>query len=60
MFELTTQLASFAPPPPRNLAVLRALRGNQAQTNRFFGVLTGSVPIAEFFSPINLVRTLGV
>jgi 2-polyprenyl-6-methoxyphenol hydroxylase-like FAD-dependent oxidoreductase len=59
MFEMTTQLASFAPPPPQNVFLLKALKGNQAQTDRFFGVLTGSVPVAEFFSPLNLVRILG-
>jgi flavin-dependent dehydrogenase len=59
MFELTTELASYQPPKQRNVQVLQALRGNQQQTNRFFGVLTGSVPIAEFFSPVNLARILG-
>jgi hypothetical protein len=39
--------------------VLQALVGNQEQTNRFFGVITGSVPIAEFFSPMNLAKILG-
>jgi len=47
MFELITDLASHQPPKPQNVAVLRALIGNQAQTNRFFGVLTGSVPVGE-------------
>ena len=33
---------------------MRALRGNQAQTDRFFGVITGSIPVGDFFNPANL------
>jgi hypothetical protein len=59
MYEMTTQLASFGPLPPQNRVVLEALQGNQTQTNRFMGVLTGSIPMAEFFSPPNLIGILG-
>jgi 2-polyprenyl-6-methoxyphenol hydroxylase-like FAD-dependent oxidoreductase len=59
MYEMTTQLASFAPPPPQNRVLLKALQGNQAQINRFLGVITGSIPMAEFFSPPNLISILG-
>jgi len=59
MYELTTELASFAPQRPENVTLLRALIGNQSQTDRFLGVLTGSVAVNEFFSPLNLVRILG-
>ena len=59
MYELTTQIASFAPLDPGQVAVLSALRGNQMQTDRFFGVLTGSIAATEFFSPGNLIRILG-
>jgi hypothetical protein len=31
-----------------------ALLSNPAQTDRFFGALTGPVPIPEFFAPENL------
>jgi len=30
-----------------------------SETDRFFGVITGSIPIAEFFSPVNILRLLG-
>ena len=59
MYELTTQLASFVPPPPHQIALLRSLIGNQAKIDRFLGVLTGSMPVAEFCSPPNLLRILG-
>ncbi len=35
-----------------------ALHGNQAETNRFFGVLAGTVPVPEFFAPENIERIL--
>jgi hypothetical protein len=33
-----------------------ALRGNQADTDRYFGVIAGTVPVTEFFSPENMQR----
>ena len=36
-----------------------ALRDNQEQTDRFFGVVAGTVPIAEFFAPENIGRIIG-
>jgi len=36
------------------------MAGNQAQIDRFLGVLTGTVPIREFFSPRNLMSILGL
>lgn len=59
MFELTTQLASLTPMAEENQALFSSLRGHPDQIDRFFGVLTGSVPVASFFSPANLIRLLG-
>jgi flavin-dependent dehydrogenase len=59
MFRFTTDLASFAPPPGQEL-LFRAMLGHQEQIDRFLGVLTGAVPIREFFSPRNLVRLVGL
>jgi 2-polyprenyl-6-methoxyphenol hydroxylase-like FAD-dependent oxidoreductase len=56
MFEHTTQLARLAPPPPEMVQLLEALRGNQTETNRFLGTVTGTVPVQEFFSPENVGR----
>jgi 2-polyprenyl-6-methoxyphenol hydroxylase-like FAD-dependent oxidoreductase len=53
IYELNAQLASFDPPSPEMQQLLVALRGNQAETNRFFGVLQGTVPVSEFFEVIN-------
>ena len=55
MFEHTAQLARLAPPPEMS-SLLEALRGNPAETGRFLGTVTGTVPIPEFFSPENVGR----
>jgi hypothetical protein len=33
-------------------------QGNQEQINRFFGTITDTVPVAEFFSPENIGRIM--
>jgi flavin-dependent dehydrogenase len=53
-YELNCQLASLEPPPPDMLQLFAALRGNQTETDRFFGAMEGTVPIPEFFSPENV------
>jgi flavin-dependent dehydrogenase len=57
-FDLTTQLAALAPPPPELQNVLWALQFNPEQRARFFGVLAHAVPVEDFFSPDNLQRIL--
>jgi 2-polyprenyl-6-methoxyphenol hydroxylase-like FAD-dependent oxidoreductase len=58
MFEFTCQLAALAPPTPEEQQLFAALRDNPAQTDRFFGVIAGTVPVPDFFSPDNLERLL--
>jgi flavin-dependent dehydrogenase len=53
-YDLTCQFAQLAPPPPEMQQIFAALRHNQEQTNRFFGTITGTVPIPEFFAPENI------
>jgi hypothetical protein len=60
MFAFTTELASFAPPKTEQLTLFRSLAGNQAQIDRFFGVLTGTVPIPDYFAPNNLLKLIGL
>src|SRR5581483_11872763 len=38
MYEFTVQMASMQPPPPEMQQLFGALRGNQPDTDRFFGV----------------------
>jgi 2-polyprenyl-6-methoxyphenol hydroxylase-like FAD-dependent oxidoreductase len=60
MFEMTIDLASFAPPRPEQEMLVRALEGNQAEIDRFLSVLTGSLPGPEYFTPRNMLRLIGV
>jgi flavin-dependent dehydrogenase len=58
LFELTCQFAALQPPSPEQ-QLFAALRHNQEQTDRFFGAITGTVPIPEFFSRKNIDQILG-
>ena len=44
MYEMTVDLASFAPPRPEQEMLLRALEGNQAEIDRFLSVLDRQPP----------------
>jgi len=58
-FDLTCDLARLAPPTPDMHELFFALRHNQAQTDRFFGVVAGTVPVAEFYAPENIASIVG-
>jgi 2-polyprenyl-6-methoxyphenol hydroxylase-like FAD-dependent oxidoreductase len=60
MYEFTTMLASFGPPRVEDEVLIRALVGRQAEIDRFFGVLTGAVPLREYLAPGNLLKVIGV
>jgi flavin-dependent dehydrogenase len=57
-YEETCRLASFAPPPPQVFQLRAALRGNQAATDRFFGVMLGTVSAAEFYASDNMQQIM--
>ena len=59
LYELTYEFASLAAPTAEQQALFGALRTNQEDTNRFFGVVAGTVPPQEFFAPENLARIVG-
>jgi flavin-dependent dehydrogenase len=59
LYDLTCQFATLQPPAPEMQQLLGALRTNQEQTNRFLGVIGGTVPLPEFFAPDNLGRIIG-
>ena len=59
LYEFTCQLATLAPPAPEMQRLLGALKGNQRQTNRFFGVFAQTVSVPEFFSPENMQEIFG-
>jgi flavin-dependent dehydrogenase len=59
-YEMTLELASFASPRPEQLMLISALAGNQAEIDRFLGVLAGITSPAEYFTPGNMLRLIGV
>jgi flavin-dependent dehydrogenase len=59
LFEMTCQFATLQPPSPEQQQLFAALRHDQAQTDRFFGTVVGTVPIPEFFAPENVGRIVG-
>jgi flavin-dependent dehydrogenase len=59
MYEFTMQLANIAEPISADIQrLLRALCGNQADTNHFLGVWAGTRRIGDFFAPENIQRIL--
>ena len=59
LYELTYEFASLAPPTAEQQTLFGALQTNQADTNRFFGVVAGTVRPDEFFAPENVGRIVG-
>jgi 2-polyprenyl-6-methoxyphenol hydroxylase-like FAD-dependent oxidoreductase len=57
-YELTCQMATFAPPAPEMLAIYTALRDNQEDTDAFFGLISEAVSPIRFFAPENINRIL--
>ena len=60
VFERTVREIHFDPFPPELLRLRAALRGNQADTDLFYGVELGTVPREEFFAPENIARILAI
>ncbi len=58
-YELTCQVATLEPPPPEMQQLFAALRGNQADTDRFMGLIAGTTLAPEFFVPENVGRIMG-
>jgi flavin-dependent dehydrogenase len=59
LYELTYEFASLAPPTVEQQTLFDALRTNTEDTNRFFGVVAGTVRPDEFFAPENIGRIVG-
>ncbi|MGD9891444.1 MAG: NAD(P)/FAD-dependent oxidoreductase [Dehalococcoidia bacterium] len=58
LYEFTIQSVSFQPVPPEQVMLLKALQGNQADTDRFLGLNCGVTSLAEFMDPANLGRII--
>jgi 2-polyprenyl-6-methoxyphenol hydroxylase-like FAD-dependent oxidoreductase len=60
MYEFTSQLAAFSPPGVEQQVLFAAIAKKPEAANRFFGALTGSVPLQEFFAPRSLFKIMGI
>jgi 2-polyprenyl-6-methoxyphenol hydroxylase-like FAD-dependent oxidoreductase len=60
MFDFTTQLAALAPQQPAERRLFAALAAEPEQTDRFIAALTGTLPLRQFMSPVNLVKLVGL
>jgi 2-polyprenyl-6-methoxyphenol hydroxylase-like FAD-dependent oxidoreductase len=58
IFDLACQIESLAPPMPDEAALYGALRGNQEETSRFFGMIENTVAVQDFFSPESVGRIM--
>ncbi len=60
MYAFTTELAAFGPLGVEQRLLFNALAGKPAEVDRFLAMLTGALPIADYFSPRHLVHVLGL
>ena len=60
MYEFTRQVASFEPMSLQQEVLFTALENKPKERERFFGMITGSVSVKEFFSARSLFRMLGM
>ncbi|MBM3948410.1 MAG: FAD-dependent monooxygenase [SAR202 cluster bacterium] len=56
LYEHTLSVANYQPHSPKSFEVRAALRGNQVDTDRFFGAIASTVPRNEFFNRENIQR----
>lgn len=56
LYELAIQSVTFEPVQPEQMMLLHALRGNQADTDRFLGLVCGITSMEEFMTPENIGR----
>ena len=59
IYELTTQLATLAPPPPQMAQVLGAVAASPESMTGFCRVISGVTSPAEFFSEANVGQMFG-
>jgi 2-polyprenyl-6-methoxyphenol hydroxylase-like FAD-dependent oxidoreductase len=58
-YQFTCDFARLEPPSADLRVIFQALANNRDQASRFFGVITGAVPVDQFFAPENIRRLTG-
>jgi flavin-dependent dehydrogenase len=59
MYDFTCEFAALAPPPDEMRSLLTTISKDQLETNRYLGMIAGTVSIADFFAPQNVQRIMG-
>ena len=59
-YDFAYELAALEPPTPEMQRFFSSLRGNRAETDRFFGAIAGTTPIADVFAPANVERVIAL
>jgi len=57
-YELTSDMAQFAPPDEQQLQLYMALNTNQHAAEQFFGLITQAVSPTDFFAPDNIAEVM--
>jgi 2-polyprenyl-6-methoxyphenol hydroxylase-like FAD-dependent oxidoreductase len=58
MYDMTSEFASLAPPPPEMQTLFAAVAANEDAVRDFVSVQAGTLPVPEFFDPDNVERIL--
>ena len=58
LYKLVCERATLKPPSSKEMQLIAALRGNQSEIDRFWGVEAGTVPFHDFYSPENIQRIM--
>jgi flavin-dependent dehydrogenase len=58
LYEFTINSISFHPMPPEQVMLLKALEGNQEDTDKFLGLNSGVTSMQDFMAPANLGRII--
>jgi len=58
IYGFTTDLATLAPPPPEQIALLSAAHGNQVATDGFVSLTTGALSPADYFADDNIASIM--
>jgi 2-polyprenyl-6-methoxyphenol hydroxylase-like FAD-dependent oxidoreductase len=56
LYFLARDMAKLDPPPQAMIDLFMALRGNQPDTDAYFGLFAQTVPVPQFFAPENIGR----
>jgi 2-polyprenyl-6-methoxyphenol hydroxylase-like FAD-dependent oxidoreductase len=57
-YELTCDFATLEPPPPATQQLLHAVSTSDKTMDEFVSMMTGTLPVPEFFAPTNVERIM--